>query len=217
MRPRYLRRPPRPLKRVGYWWSPEEPLLPHPRDYVDLSWDEGERQDVVAYLQSAYYLYGWMGFSWCRFGCPEGIGAWDMTDGTWLFPEGLAHYVAKHAVKPRPEFLEHIRQAGFRMPELPEAEPLVLIGDLAQAVRGILNDYIRVHNELFGGRFLRTLRRLVPIPGFFKVITPPNTHLALARPRHATRVDHGPDRYGGCSRPDGPHTRLLHRSPAAGH
>jgi len=123
---RLIRRPPRPLKRFGYWWSPEEPELPHPRDYVDASWGAGERQSVVAYLTNAYYLYPWMGFSWCRLGCPDStyMGAWDMTDGTWLFPEGLVHYVAHHGVKPREEFLEDVRRAGFRMPELPGAEPL---------------------------------------------------------------------------------------------
>src|SRR4051794_26965294 len=27
------------MPRVGYWWSPAEPDLPHPEDFVDESWD----------------------------------------------------------------------------------------------------------------------------------------------------------------------------------
>jgi hypothetical protein len=121
--PRHIRRPPRPLKRIGYWWSPEESNLPHPRDYVDALWDVGERQRAIAYLCNCYYLYAWCGLSWCRFGCSNVyMGACDLTDGTWLFPEGLVHYVRHHALKPPQDFLEHMRQCGFRVPELPEGE-----------------------------------------------------------------------------------------------
>ena len=118
--PRFIRRPPAPpseesLKRVGYWWSPEEPTLPHPRDYVDTAWDAGERQRVIAYLSRCNYLNAWCGFSWCRFGCSnyDDMGTCDLTDGTWLFPEGLVHYVRHHAVKPPQDFLEHMQQGGF--------------------------------------------------------------------------------------------------------
>ena len=114
---------PRPLKRVGYWWSPEEPNLPHPRDYVDTAWDAGERERVIAYLSSCYRLRRYLGYSWCRFGCSNHLdmGTSDLTDGTWLFPEGLVHYVRHHALKPPPDFLEHMRKGGFRVPELAEA------------------------------------------------------------------------------------------------
>ena len=113
---------PRPLKRVGYWWSPEEPTLPHPRDYVDTAWDAGERQRVIAYLSRCNYLNAWCGFSWCRFGCSnyDDMGTCDLTDGTWLFPEGLVHYVCHHALKPPQDFLEHMRKGRFRVPELAE-------------------------------------------------------------------------------------------------
>lgn len=39
-----------------------------------------------------------------------------------------------------------------------------------QAVGRILGEYIAVHEDIFGGGFLRAMRRLVPIPGFFKAI-----------------------------------------------
>ena len=121
---RRIRRPPRPLKRVGYWRSPAEPALPDPHEYVDASWDAVERERVIFYLDNGYYLYGWCGFSWCRFGCPNDaeMGSSDLTDGTWLFPEGLVHYVRRHALKPPEDFLQHMRESGFLVPDLPEDE-----------------------------------------------------------------------------------------------
>jgi hypothetical protein len=112
---------------VGFWWSEDEPLLPHPRDFVDESWDEDERRRVIAYLESAYLMpYVSCGPSWCRLGCPgipADIGCQELTDGTWLFPEGLAHYVRHHGVKPPEAFLDHLRGSGFTMPDLPAIVP----------------------------------------------------------------------------------------------
>ena len=110
------------LKRVGFWWSDYEPELPHPRDYVDQAWDPSERDRAITYLEQCYYLTriacGW---SWCRFGCFGGessskMGHGEYTDRVWLFPEGFLHYVRRHAVKPPPDFLEHMRRMNFSVP-----------------------------------------------------------------------------------------------------
>ena len=112
---------------VGYWRSPEQPDLPHPGDFVDASWDAGERRRVIEYLDHAYQIPMLsFGPSWCRMGCagfPKDIGTQDLTDGVWLFPEGLVHYVRHHAVRPPETFLEHLRGRVFRHADLPTAEP----------------------------------------------------------------------------------------------
>ena len=111
------------LKRVGFWWSPEEFDLPHPRDYVDPSWDASERDRVLTYLKKSYTLTRfYCGYSWCRFGCSGGeswstMGHGECTDGVWLFPEGFLHYLQHHEVKPPPDFLEHMRKMKFRVPK----------------------------------------------------------------------------------------------------
>lgn len=114
------------LKRVGFWQSDREPDLPHPRDYVDVSWNPEERERVIAYLERCYQPpYFFFGYSWCRLGChdePPDIGTQDRTDGTWLFPEGLVHYVRHHALKPPAPFLEHMQKLAFQVPELPFSE-----------------------------------------------------------------------------------------------
>jgi len=63
-----------------------------------------------------------MGHSHCRFDeCSvpdQQMGSRDLTDGTWVWPEGLAHYVEAHEVSLPEAFVEHsVRQAGSGLPE----------------------------------------------------------------------------------------------------
>lgn len=86
--------------------------LPDPRDFVDESWDPAERDLVVDYLKTAKTDTRWMGVSFCRFNC--GIDEFEMgsrcyTDGTYVWPQGFAHYLEHHAVKPDQSFIDHIR------------------------------------------------------------------------------------------------------------
>jgi hypothetical protein len=57
------------------------------------------------------------GFSTCRFGCAGAVGSRELTDGVWLWPEGLGHYVETHAICLPDDFLAHARQNSFRLPE----------------------------------------------------------------------------------------------------
>lgn len=80
------------LKHLGYWHSVSidpktnmafktefdfeyyeetfgEGGLPLPSEWVDNTWDAGERAKIVAYLKSAKAVEHWRGYSWCRFGC----------------------------------------------------------------------------------------------------------------------------------------------------
>jgi hypothetical protein len=115
------------MPRVGYWGSPQEPGLPHPADFVDASWDSAERQKVIEYLEGSYQIPMFScGPSWCRMGCaghPRDIGTEDLTDGVWIYPEGLVHYVRHHGVRPPQAFLDHLRGRDFRHADLPTAEP----------------------------------------------------------------------------------------------
>ncbi|UOZ08985.1 TNT domain-containing protein [Amycolatopsis sp. WQ 127309] len=38
------------------------------------------------------------------------------TDGTWIWPAAVPHYLRKYGVPPEPELVEHVRAAGFRPP-----------------------------------------------------------------------------------------------------
>jgi len=53
-----------------------------------------------------------MGYSWCRFDCgvdDAEMGDSDFSDGLWVWPGGLTHYVLEHAVRLPEEFLHHVR------------------------------------------------------------------------------------------------------------
>jgi len=102
---------------VGYWVDPQSPgteALPDPTRLVDLKWDENERRQVAEYLRNGNEYRSWPGESWCRFDCGiddrEGMGTHDLTDGVFFWPEGFAHYLEKHQVKPPEEFLAHVRE-----------------------------------------------------------------------------------------------------------
>lgn len=95
---------------IGYWHSPTQDL-PDPGAFVDHSWDAAERDMVAEYLKKGVTLMQYRGFSWCRFKC--GIttnGTKDFSDGTYVWPEGLAHYVEEHCVRLPEEFIEHVKQ-----------------------------------------------------------------------------------------------------------
>ena len=102
--------PGRPVRVIGFWASPgEDGDLPNPADLVDASWDEAERRWVADYLDRGQVAACWMGPSRCRL-CSCLNGSRDLTDGYFLWPEGLGHYVLDHGVRLPAEFLVHIDQ-----------------------------------------------------------------------------------------------------------
>jgi len=43
------------------------------------------------------------------------MGSCDLTDGTWVSPEGLWHYVDVHSVRLPDEFVEHAAASDFKV------------------------------------------------------------------------------------------------------
>jgi hypothetical protein len=84
----------------------------HPRRLVDSAWAREDRSRVVQYLSGARAVAHAGGSSYCRFGCGL-TGCAERSDGVWLWPEGLAHYVQHHAVRLPEEFVSHIRNRGY--------------------------------------------------------------------------------------------------------
>jgi len=97
---------------IGYWYSDREPHLPHPRKFQDPNWDEAEKQMVLKHLKCAQPAIRWRGFSSCRFECGvawEKMGSMCMTDGNFIFPEGLVHYIEEDDVRLPQEFVDHVK------------------------------------------------------------------------------------------------------------
>ena len=110
------------MEPLGFWRRTTgreggDTSLPDPRELVDAAWAEGNpqlAQRVVAYCRSAHVESYEMGYSHCRFSAcdAEGkeLGCCNMTDGRFVWPEGYAHYIEKHAVRPPHEFVQHVQQ-----------------------------------------------------------------------------------------------------------
>jgi hypothetical protein len=100
------------LKLIGYWRSAFAPQWPDPGAFVDPAWNTELRAHVVEYLYAGLVPWVSPGHSWCRFWCPGfgegGLGSVERTDGEFLWPSGLAHYVRRHDVRLPDEFVAAI-------------------------------------------------------------------------------------------------------------
>jgi hypothetical protein len=56
------------------------------------------------------YSHGFMGYSTCRICGKHDNGNLELTDGTYIWPSGLEHYVREHAVRLPDEFVAHLEQ-----------------------------------------------------------------------------------------------------------
>ena len=95
------------VRLIGYWHEDEDDRFPDPHDLVDESWDGSERSLVASYLEEGFVPWVYAGLSTCRF-CGASNGCAELTDGVYLWPEGLAHYVREHAVRLPTDVVEHI-------------------------------------------------------------------------------------------------------------
>ena len=85
---------------IGYWRADGDGAsqYPDPRDWIDPDWDDGERYTTSGYFSSGMLYRAFLGRSTCRI-CGENNGSVEYTDGTYVWPEGLAHYIDEHAVR----------------------------------------------------------------------------------------------------------------------
>jgi hypothetical protein len=105
------------VRLIGYWQGggeKDDGRWPDPRDLIDESWSNQERELVASYLEHGFKPFAFLGFSGCRL-CGRLNGSAEFTDGVYLWPEGLARYVREHSVRLPPEVLAHI---GRRYEEL---------------------------------------------------------------------------------------------------
>jgi hypothetical protein len=129
------------LRAVGYWIDPEvreydeevqklyarDLELPDPRVLRDALGAAPFDGRVADYLRGGHELAAWLGCSYCRFRCgapEEQLGSRDLTDGVWVWPQGLAHYVEVHQVPLPQEFVGTMGQNGWRVPEVARLDEL---------------------------------------------------------------------------------------------
>ena len=120
----------RVLKAVGYWnrdgWRSSQPVpegllaftagFPHPPSLLEALGAATADGRVLRYLRSGHTHTSFLGVSYCRFGCEWVEGSRCITDGTWVWPEGLVHYVEVHNVPLPDEFLKRMRRNLWKVP-----------------------------------------------------------------------------------------------------
>jgi len=106
--------------RVGYWKGIprssfnetydiiDYPDCPDVKDFIDPNWEERERNIVINYLEAGEEKKAWCGCSTCRICGKWNNGSTCLTDGKWIWPEGLSHYLREHHVKPPQEFVDYV-------------------------------------------------------------------------------------------------------------
>jgi hypothetical protein len=114
------------LHLIGYWRDDAHPEYPSPEPMVDTSWDSEERWAVASYFSEGTVLRTFMGLSPCRL-CGQDNGAMEYTDGVLAWPEGLAHYIEEHSVRPPEAVVQHALARSARL----EDEPVSLAWWLA--------------------------------------------------------------------------------------
>lgn len=105
---------------IGYWDDPATPgKWPRVEDFIDLSWDEDDRDFVGRYLQTGLVVAAYMGYSTCRVCGRTDNGDLELSDGKFVWPNGLSHYVLNHGVRLPDWFVAH----AYLLTETLEAAP----------------------------------------------------------------------------------------------
>jgi hypothetical protein len=103
---------------VGFWSTFPGDTRPDPAPLCSRVPARSVHPDVLAYLTTAALVESVeLGFSHCRIpDCPHfnkrsaAVGCANLTDGVFLWPEGLAHYVSAHSLQLPPTFQHHIER-----------------------------------------------------------------------------------------------------------
>lgn len=103
----------RPVRAIGYWCPsglppsrpsfrrPSNAVFPDPQRLICPGRYPADREAIAGYLRNGREYAKWRGVSYCRFGCgidDFAMGSRCLTDGEWVWPEGLSHYVEAHSV-----------------------------------------------------------------------------------------------------------------------
>lgn len=98
------------------------------------SYDEEMKKNIIDYLNSGKVVYSMLEAFECKFGCSgKDVILYDnlITDGTWLWPAELIHYVSEHDFEVPISFLNHMKNNEFRV-RFP--------GELVETIRGMSVD-----------------------------------------------------------------------------
>lgn len=98
----------------GFWCSKQQPYLPVPFEEANAWKGQKKFLDALAKKERFAVQRTYRGFSRCRC-CDKPNGSADFSLNGWTWPEGYAHYIKEHNVRPSLAFqmfilgADHIR------------------------------------------------------------------------------------------------------------
>ena len=107
---------------IGFWRSGNrgDEQLPYPWELVRRKWISADKKALlVTYLKAGATCESYRGMSYCRFRCgieDSKMGHRDFTDGIWIWPEGLYHYVEQHELMLPNDFVAHCEAGNWIVP-----------------------------------------------------------------------------------------------------
>ena len=108
-----------PLMMIGYWDDRPRGKWIMPAILADCPYPSQERKNLARYLEEGVSVGEELGYSHCRLSreIPDSMmGNADLTDGKWVWPEGLSVYVDYFGVRLPEEFVTHARASDFCNP-----------------------------------------------------------------------------------------------------
>jgi hypothetical protein len=96
------------MKLIGYWIESLRDLDYYPPQEFVADLPLQFRNKIADYLDRGLIFRTYCGVSWCRFFCDYPMGNRELTDGYWVWPEDLSHYVRDHSVLLPSEFVCHV-------------------------------------------------------------------------------------------------------------
>jgi len=101
------------LQRVGYWGGE---FWPDPEELVDETWAGNDREIVIDYLRHGFIARACLGRAECRL-CGIQLGNLDLSDGSYIWPERLDHYLSIHHVRLPEWFVAHVLSVQGKLEE----------------------------------------------------------------------------------------------------
>jgi hypothetical protein len=107
-----------PYRWFGFFSEDHDSSIPPVDEFIDQDWRPSDWEQLANYVAHApVVLASAMLPVKCPL-CDESYldpGSYS-SDGEWLWPTSLAHYVTRHYVRPPDALIEHIRKNGFKIP-----------------------------------------------------------------------------------------------------
>lgn len=101
------------LQRIGYWNSANEEEYIWPQEITSKEIPP-YKNNLVGYIKQGVPCIEWRGWSTCRI-CKEHLGTYCLTDGIWIWPEKLDHYIEKHNIILPDEFIQFAKNNNWKI------------------------------------------------------------------------------------------------------